>query len=116
VVVAGDGIFVFLVQRLGGFRFFAINAVVDEMVDGNLLYELRHAADVIGMVVGDENVVDLLDASEFGGFVDADGVTVGVVAPAGVDEERLLFRRDEESGLATFDVDEEDLESFLFAG
>ena len=68
--------------------------------------QLLHAADVIGVVVRDDEIVDRADA----GFLDGGGNTLGVAQvvcrPAGVDQQRLPRRRDDERRLSAFDVDE----------
>ena len=84
----------------------AIRAVVDEGADGDAGDQLRDAADVIGVVVGDEDVVDAGEAGGVGGGGDAVGVAVVIALPAGVDQEGLMGGSDEEGGLAAFHVDE----------
>ena len=72
-------------------------------------------ADVVVMVVGDEDVVDLRNAGGLRGCGDAVGVAGVVAGPAGVDEEGLAGGGDEEGGLAAFYVDEVDPQGGLGA-
>ena len=95
----------------GGFvTGFAERAVVDERADGDAVDELGDASGVVDVVVGEEDVVDVVEAGAFGGGGDAVGVAALIVGPACVDEERVVIGGDEERGLAAFDVDEEDLQ------
>lgn len=96
--------------------FFAVFAVVDEGANGDLLDELSDSADVVVVEVGDEDVVDAGEAEFFRGSSDAVGVAGFVAWPAGVDEERLAERGDEEGGLAAFYVDEGGAERFGLGG
>ena len=96
-------------DAVGGF---AIFAVVDEGAYRNDGGELWSAADMIVVIVGDEDEVNFFDASVVSGGDDASSVAIVVVGPAGVDEKGLSVGRDEESGLAAFDVDEINLQGF----
>ena len=103
-MISGEGIG-------GGFvAGFAERAVVDEGADGDAVDELRDAAGVVDVVVGEEDVVDVVEAGALGGGGDAVGVAALIVGPAGIDEERVVVGSDEEGGLAAFDVDEEDFQ------
>src|SRR5271167_1747463 len=88
----------------------AVGAVIDESADGNFLDELGHPADVVEVIVSDQNIIELRDAGALRGSGDAIGVAALVVGPAGVDEKRLSGRGDEEGRLASFNIDEIDLE------
>ena len=89
---------------------FAVRAVIDEGSDGNAIDELGNASGVIVVIVGEEDVVDALEARTFGGGDNAIGVAAAVAGPTSVDKQGFAFRRDEQSGLAAFDVDEVDAE------
>ena len=84
---------------------FAVGTVVEELADLDALDEFRHAANVIGMVVGDEHMIDVRDAGVFHCRLDAIGVAAVVAGPAGIDEQGRAGRRNEQRGLAAFDVD-----------
>jgi hypothetical protein len=88
----------------------AEGTVIDEGADGDAVDELRDAAGVVDVVVGEEDVIDVIDAGAFGGGDDAIGVAAFIAGPTGIDEERVSGGRDEESGLAAFYVDEVDLQ------
>ena len=96
-------------DAVGGF---AVFAVVDEGAYRNAGGELWSAADMIVVIVGDEDEVNFFDASIVSSGYDASSVAIVVVGPAGVDEQGLSGGHDEESGLAAFDVDEIDLQGF----
>ena len=83
--------------------------VVDEGADRKLRGDSRDAADVIGMVVGHEQVIETLEARLPGDREDPLGVTA-VARVAGINQERLPVGREEERRLAALDVDEIDLE------
>ena len=91
--------------------------VVDERANRHLLGKQRHAAGVIRMEVRDEEVVELRETGLLDRSDDAAGIASagdGVDAPAapvvravaGIDEQRLAGRGDDEGRLAAFDVDE----------
>ena len=95
----------------GGFvAGFAQRTVIDEGADGDAGDELGDASGVVDVVVGEEDVVDVVEAGTFGGGGDAVGVASLVVGPAGIDEEGMVVGGDEEGGLAAFHVDEENLQ------
>ena len=89
---------------------FAVHAVIEKFADLDVLDEIRHAAHVIGMEVGDEHMVDLRDAGVFHRRLNALGVAAIVAGPAGIDQQRSAGRRDEQRGLAAFDVDGVDVQ------
>ena len=90
--------------------------MVDEAADGDLRGELGDAADVVDVIVGDDEVVDLADASLLAEGDDAVGVAGVGGGPAGVDEEAFAGGGDEEGRLTAFDVGEVDLEGAGFLG
>ena len=67
---------------------------------------------MVGVEVGDQERVDFLDAGGFGGGCNADGVASAVAGIASVDQQGLAGGRDDESGLAPFDIDEINVEGF----
>ena len=92
-------------------RVFAIEAVVEEFADGDALDEFRHAANVIGVKVGDEHVIKTGDAGVAHGGLDALGVATVVARPPCVNQQRLAGGGNKERGLSAFDVDGVDAES-----
>ena len=86
--------------------------MIEEGSDGDARDKLGNAAGVVGVVMGDEDVVDLAETRLLGGGDDAVRVTAVLSGPARVDEERLVLRGDEERGLAAFYVDEVDAQCF----
>ena len=100
---SGDG---FLV-RLGIFAVvFDAGAVVEEIRHRQALQQVGDAAHVVLVEVGDEQRVDFLDAGGFGGGGDAIGVAPAIAGVSGVDQQRLAGGRDDQRGLASFDIDE----------
>src|SRR6202142_3523325 len=77
-------------------------AVIDVMHDRDLLGEFEIAADVIAVVVGDQQVVELLDACRLRHLDDAVRIAGAVVA--GIDQYGLPARGDEQRGLAALGV------------
>ena len=62
--------------------------MIEKMVDGDQLRQRADAADVIGVKVRDDEVVDFLQPGFGRHVVDALGVAV-VFAPAGIHQQRL---------------------------
>jgi hypothetical protein len=93
------------VALAGAVGVFAIGAVIVKPLDGNSRHEVRHTAHVVGVVVGDEQVIDAADACLVHGGLDALGVAAVMISPAGIDEQRCAGGRDQQRGLAAFDVD-----------
>ena len=84
--------------------------MIDERAHGNLLHQLRHATGVVGMIVGQQHIVDLAHARVFGGCGNAFGVKAVVPCPSGIDQQRLPCRGYEERRLPAVHVDEIDLQ------
>ena len=111
VVSAGKDLLVLGVAVLGDALVkFTVGAVVYEGTDRDAGDQLWNAADVVGVIVGEKEVIDLRDAGVPGDGYDAVGVAAFVAGPSGIDEQRLPVRCDEERGLPTFDIDEVDLQ------
>uniref|UniRef100_E6PWS5 Uncharacterized protein n=1 Tax=mine drainage metagenome TaxID=410659 RepID=E6PWS5_9ZZZZ len=89
---------------------FAVGAVVKERGDRDAAEELRHSADVVVVVVGDKDVVEVVESGFMRDGGDAVSIAAIVVGPSGVDEEGLSGGGDEERGLAALDIEEEDAE------
>jgi hypothetical protein len=94
-------------------------AVVDKRADRNLRGEVHHAADVVVVEVRNQQVIDAGDASRASRREDPIGIppddirtagAAGARAVTGIDQQRLPGRRDDEGGLAAFDVDEENFQ------
>ncbi len=84
--------------------------MVDEGAHGNLLHQLRYATGVVGMIVGQQHIVDLAHARVFGCRGNAFGVKAVVACPPGIDQQRLACRGYEERRLPAVNVDEIDLQ------
>src|ERR1700742_3749870 len=99
LLIGGVG---FLGTRIGR----AIRTVVDERAYGHAREEFRETTNVIGMLVGEQQVIDPADTRVFGCGGNAAGVLSVVPCLTGIDEQRLPFRSDKESRLAAVDIDE----------
>jgi hypothetical protein len=85
---------------------FTVGAVVEELADRDAGGdEVGDTADVIDVEVGDEDVIQAGDAGVVHDGLDALGVTGIGCGPSGVDEEGRAAGRDDERGLAAFNVD-----------
>jgi hypothetical protein len=84
---------------------FAIVPVIDEGVDRNACHQLGKAADVVGVIVSDQDVIYSREAGFFGDGDDAVGIAAVIVGPAGINKEGLSVGSNEERGLAALDVD-----------
>ena len=99
-------------EIVGGGRRLHVGAMIDEMPDRDALGELGHAAEMIAVPMGDDQMVDLGEAGVLGGRHDAPGIADRRLGRdiAGVDEQRFAGRRDEERGVAALDVDHVDVQ------
>ena len=81
---------------------------------GKPLGQLLQSAHVIAVIVGENQVVDLLDA----GFVEHLGDPVGIAGAgvAGIHEQRLAGRRHVERGESALGVDEINIQRFAGLG
>ena len=109
VLAAPAGDFVGRKRRHDFRRGFDRRAVVDERPNRNPLRELRHAAVVVLVKMRDQEIVDAGEARVLDRGHDPIGIAAVLLRIAGVDEQRLPRRRDDERRLAAFDVDEIDV-------
>ena len=89
--------------------------MVDEVANRHLRQQLGKSADVVAVVVGGDQMIDLLDARIGRSGNDARGVAA-VARIAGVDEQRLSRRRDNQRGVSALDVDDVDLKRLRCTG
>ena len=92
VLALRAGVGVRLEEGVGTLARFDRRTVIDERLDRKFLGELRHAADVIGVIVRGDEIVDLRHARLLGRRGDAIRVTALEARPAGVHEQRLSRR------------------------
>ena len=85
-----------------------VGAVIHEIANGQLGRQLQHAAHVIGMIVGDDEIIDLLHAGVLGRGGNAERIAVIEAGPAGIDQHGFARRGDEQGRLAAFHVDKID--------
>jgi hypothetical protein len=105
---SGDG-FVALVQGAVGLLH-AVSVVV-ERAERQQLGERGQSADVIGVPMADDHVVDPCQAYRFRCGDDALRVAVVVAREAGVEQERLSVGRGEECGGASLNIDPGNLQT-----
>ena len=98
------------------FRVFQIWPMIDERAHFDSIHQLRHSADMIAVIVSDQNIIELLDAGLVGGRQDAIGVAAFVSRPAGIDQQRLPRWADNQRRLPALDVDEINLQGFRARG
>jgi hypothetical protein len=79
--------------------------------NGHELGEFQIPADVVAVIVRDQQVVDLLDAG--GAYRLHDPLRIARARIAGVHQHRLPARRGDERRLAALDVDEIDVQRLL---
>src|ERR1700739_38786 len=91
---------------------FAVDAVIEELADLDMLNEIRHAAYMIGVEVGDEHLVDHRTAGVFHCRLNALGIAAIVAGPAGIDQQRVTAWRDKQRGLAALDINGVNLQIF----
>jgi hypothetical protein len=82
--------------------------MIDERADRDSLGQLDQVPDVIDVVMGRDQIVDLLHA----GIRDRrqDAIEIPLPGEAGVDDGRLAGRSHVESGFAPFDINHPDFE------
>ena len=68
------------------------------------LDKLRHAANVIGVVMGQDEVIDLFDLRLFRGCGNPVRIAKIVIIPACVNQHRLSGRSHHQGRLSTFDI------------
>ena len=109
----GDG---FLVRA----RVFAAGVdarpVVEESSHRQPLQQVRNAAHMILVEMRDQQRVDFFDAGCFRRRRDANGVASAVARITGVDEQGLTGGRNHQRGLASFDIDEVNIERLCALG
>ena len=84
--------------------------MVGECAHRDGLHQQRHTADVVVMIVGDQHEIQLLDVGKL--HRPGNALQVPFHRPAGVDQQRLPGRSDEQRRLSAFYVDEVNLQRF----
>jgi hypothetical protein len=82
--------------------------VIDESAYRHALQELRESANVVSMVMGQQQIIDLAHARVFGCGGNAPGIESVVPCPPGIDQQGLPCRGNKERRLTAVDVDEVD--------
>jgi hypothetical protein len=72
--------------------------------------ELRHSADVVAVVMRDQNVIELLETGSLGSGHDSLGVPAIEARPSGIDQQRLPGRTNYKRRLSSLNVDRVNLE------
>ena len=80
--------------------------MVNELLDGNMGREFGKTADMIVVVVSDNQVIDLLDASVLDGGHNASRITNCTVSTVpSINKHRFSGRRDKKDSIAALHVD-----------
>ena len=82
----------FLVRRVVSprdLRILKVRPVIHEGAYLDSIGQLRDSAHVVSVIVGDQNVVDLLESGLMSGSKDAIGVTAFITGPSRVDQQRF---------------------------
>src|ERR1039458_10132867 len=80
------------------------------MPDWDFGNQQRHIAQVIDVVMGNHEVVDLFQAGRLDGFYNPVDVPAVGTGPSRIEQHRLPGWRHAENGLTSFDVDDIDIE------
>ena len=110
VVTVGQQLLIGRIGFLGRGVCGAVGAVIDERAHRHARQELRETANVVSMIVGQQQIIDLAHARVFGRGGNAAGIESVVPCPSGIDQQRLSCGGDKERRLTTVDVDEVDLQ------
>ncbi len=106
MLALGDGLFVGLVKLTSLLAIFLQSALVNEGHDRHLGCKLRYATHMIEMIVGHQQVINLLDTGRFRRRTDAVRIATVKTPPPGVHQHGLPRRRHDQRGLATFRIHE----------
>ena len=80
--------------------------MVNELLDRDMRREFRKTADMVVVVVRDNQVIDLLDAGVIDGRHNAPCIANGAVSTVpSIDEHRFPGRDDKKNGIAALHVD-----------
>ena len=107
--MASDRFFIRRVIGARHFGVFEIGTVVEECAHLDSVDQLRDAAYVIAVIVGNQDIIQLLDAGLMRGGDDAVGIATFVAWPTGIDQQRLARWAHDQSRLPALDVDEVNL-------
>src|SRR5580704_8184532 len=96
-----------LEKSVGELAWLNVRAMIDELSNRNFRSQLSQAAEMITVPVGDDQMIDLPQASVLDRILDAARIAGSRSAGVpGVDQQRLTGRRDEERGVTALDVDD----------
>src|SRR5262245_42690951 len=86
--------------------------MVDVMLDRDALGDLGHAAEMVTMPMRRDEMINLRETGILGGCHDALGVADGSLrsSVAGIDQDGFAGWRDEQRGIAAFDIDHVNVE------
>src|SRR5258707_14160686 len=90
--------------------------MIDERSDFDLAGELSDASHVVAMKMGNQHIIDLVDACGLSRTDDAAGVPAIKSGPAGIDEHGLARRGNNQCCLPAFYIDKKDLKGLRLGG
>ena len=108
--VAGDGLLIGGIIRARHRRVFLIRPVVHKRTHLHSLHQLRNAANVIAMIVSDQDIIEPSNARLVSGSQDPIGIAPFISRPTCVDQQRLPARTHQQSRLPPLDIDEINLQ------
>ena len=88
--------------------------VIDKILDGDAGSKLYHAARMVHVIVRKDQIIDLRDARLPGHSHNAVGIARA--GPAGIHQQGLAGRGQDQRRLAAFDIDEIDFQSLVELG
>ena len=98
-------------KRVGSFARLDVGAVIDELANLDLRSQLGHAAEMIAVPMRRDQMIDLLNAGVFHRIENAICVANRPRAViAGIDQQRLARRRNDQRGVAALDIDDINVE------
>src|SRR3954468_3981026 len=111
--LAGERLVHGLEEFVGRRRRLHVRAVIVIARDRKLLGKFPKASEMVAVPVRDDQMIDLGDTGVFRRFDDASGIARRLgAAIAGIDEHSLAEWRDEQRGVAAFNVDDVNLQRF----
>src|SRR5216684_6819739 len=90
--------------------------MIDERSNLYLTSKLGNPAHVIAMKMGNQHIIDPVDARSFSRAHDATSISPIEPRPTGIDKNCLPQGANDQCGLPTFHIDEKDLKRLRFRG
>ena len=111
--MASDRFFISRIIGTRHFGVFQIGSVIEECANLDSVDQRGNSADVIAVIVGDQDIIELLAGRLDGCGDDAVGIATFVAWPTGIDQQRFARWAHDQSRLPALDVDEVNLQRLL---